>query len=88
MNTLTNNGARAGGNVWLEEKAAPPSPGMYISPNQLARRWSVSRSTADRIARASGFTRFVPGQGKNGTVRYLMEEVIRYEQARLIASAA
>jgi hypothetical protein len=66
-------------------QAAPPP---YISPNQLARRWCVSRSTADRIARRHRFTRFVPGNGANGVVRYLLEEVIRYEQSRLIAPVA
>lgn len=66
-----------------------PLPSLkYISPNQLARRWCVSRSTADRVARQNGFTRFMPGEGRNATVRYVMEEVIRYEQSRLIASAA
>ena len=64
------------------------SPPPYISPNQLARRWCVSRSTADRIARQHRFTRFVPGNGANGVVRYLLEEVIRYEQSRLIAPVA
>lgn len=66
----------------------PAVPAIYISPNQLSRRWCVSRSTADRIARNNSFTRFLPGDGKNGTVRYLIEEVIRYEQSRLIAPAA
>jgi hypothetical protein len=69
-----------------------PSPAMttpaYISPKELGRRWCVARSTADRIAREQDFTRFVPGTGKNGTVRYLLEEVIRYEQSRLVTSAA
>ena len=67
--------------------AGAHAPPTYISPNQLARRWSVSRSTADRIARNSGFTRFVPSSGKNGTVRYVVEEVMRYEHSRLITSA-
>ena len=69
-----------------KNESAAPSP--YISPSQLARRWCVSRSTVDRVAHQNAFTRFLPGHGKNGTVRYLVEEVIRYEQSRLIASAA
>lgn len=73
-----------------EAKAASPATAavVYISPNQLARRWCVARSTADRIARQNAFTRFVPGKGKNGTVRYLMEEVMKYELSRLMESAA
>ncbi len=70
------------------DKSVSNAPPAYISPRELARRWRVSRSTADRIARDNGFTRFMPGHGTNGTVRYLMQEVIRYEQSRLIASAA
>lgn len=66
--------------------AVPPAP-VFISPNHLAHRWSVSRSTADRIARANAFTRFVPGQGRNGTVRYLIEEVTHYEQSRFVTTA-
>ena len=71
-----------------ENQRVVSASATYISPNQLARRWCVSRSTVDRIASESGFTRFVPGKGKNGTVRYLIEEVIHYEQSRLIAAAA
>jgi hypothetical protein len=78
--------ARAGAKTDETSIQAGPSP--YISPKQLARRWCVSRSTADRIARQHRFTRFVPGNGANGVVRYLLEEVIRYEQSRLIAPVA
>lgn len=67
---------------------APALPPPYISPRLLARRWCVSRSTVDRIAHQNVFTRFLAGSGRNGTVRYLLEEVIRYEHSRLIASAA
>jgi hypothetical protein len=79
---------RAADYVGKQKEAASPVPPRYISPSQLSRRWCVSRSTADRIARNNNFTRFVPGRGKNGTVRYLMEEVIHYEESRLIASDA
>jgi hypothetical protein len=71
-----------------EKQMASLAAAIYISPKQLACRWSVSRSTADRIARDNHFTRFLPGEGTNATVRYLVKEVIRYEQSRLIASAA
>ena len=55
----------------------------YISPNQLANRWQCSRATVDRITRREGIKRRCLGTGKNGTVRYLREEVIAYEQERL-----
>jgi hypothetical protein len=69
-------------------QTAPAMPPTFISPNQLARRWCVSRSTVDRIARDNGFTRFAPGNGRNATVRFNFEEVLAYEQTRLTASAA
>ena len=47
----------------------------YISPKELADRWVCSRSSVDRIARRAGLTRLCLGEGKNGTVRYLREEV-------------
>lgn len=51
----------------------------YIRPNELAERWQCSRSSIDRIARKAGFTRLCLGEGKNGSVRYLREEVIAFE---------
>jgi hypothetical protein len=71
-----------------KKQTAPPVPPTFISPNQLARRWCVSRSTVDRIARDNGFSRFAPGNGRNATVRFEFEEVLAYEQSRLTASAA
>ena len=47
----------------------------YISPKELSDRWKVSRSSVDRIARRGGFICMYLGEGKNGTVRYLREEV-------------
>lgn len=61
-----------------------PSSQPYISPRDLATRWQCSRSTVDRIARREGFTRVCLGTGDNGIIRYLVEEVIAYEQDRSI----
>ena len=60
----------------------------YISPNELAQRWACSRSSVDRIARRASLTRLCLGKGKNGTVRYLREEVIAYEQQRQVRLTA
>ena len=56
----------------------------YFSPKQLAQRWQCSRSSVDRIVRKAGFTRLCLGEGQNGIVRYPREEVIAYEQQRLV----
>ena len=56
----------------------------YISPNELAVRWQCSRSSVDRIARRVGLKRLCLGEGKNGTIRYLREEVTVYEENQLI----
>ena len=63
-----------------EKMASPP----YISPRELAARWRCSRSTVDRIARREEFTRVCLGTGDNGIIRYLMKEVIAYEEDRQI----
>ena len=55
-----------------------------IAPRELAERWQWSRSSLDRIARRAGLTRLCLGQGKNGIVRYIREEVIAYEQSRRV----
>lgn len=60
----------------------------YISPNDLAMRWQCSRSSVDRIARRAQFTRLCLGEGRNGTIRYLREEVEAYEQKRQIKLTA
>ncbi|ARN56323.1 hypothetical protein [Sedimentisphaera salicampi] len=59
---------------------------VYISPKELAHRWQCSRSSIDRITRRAGLTRFCPGEGKNGTIRFLRKEVEAYEKERQICS--
>ena len=60
----------------------PPSP--FVSPNELADRWRCARSSVDRIAQRAGLRRVCLGSGARGMVRYLREEVERYEQSRLV----
>jgi len=57
----------------------------YISPKELALRWQCSRSSVDRIARRAKLKRLCIGEGKNGSVRYMREEVLAYENKRLEA---
>lgn len=61
-------------------KLLAPSP--YLAPKELAARWRVTRSTADRIAREHGITRLCLGDGKNGSVRFRLDDVLRFEQQR------
>lgn len=56
----------------------------FISPKELALRWQCSRSSVDRIAQRAGIRRVFLGGGVRGMVRYLREEVERYEQSRLV----
>lgn len=58
----------------------------YFSPKQVAHRWQCSRSTVDRIAQKAGFSRLCLGDGKNSPIRYVKEEVIAYENTRLIST--
>lgn len=61
----------------------PITPPKYLSPNELADRWRCARSSVDRIAQRAGLRRVCLGGGLRGMVRYLREEVERYEQSRL-----
>lgn len=56
----------------------------FVSPSALAKRWACSRSSVDRIARRAGFTRVLLGAGRNGLVRFRLDEVLRFEQERSI----
>lgn len=60
-----------------------PSESPYIAPRALAHRWQCARSSVDRIAVRAGLTRVYLGGGTRGMVRYLREEVERYEQSRV-----
>jgi len=56
----------------------------YMRPKDLARRWVCSRTQVDRIARRAGLRRTCLGEGKNGMVLYLREEVEAYEKSRRV----
>jgi hypothetical protein len=58
--------------------------GIYMSPNELKRRWCCSRTSVDRIARRAGLTRLCLGVGRNGMVRYIRKEVEAYEESRQV----
>ena len=64
-------------------KEAAVSP--YISPRELAQRWRCGRSTVDRIAERERLTRLCLGEGRNGVIRYLLEEVESLERERLLS---
>ena len=55
---------------------------VYLSPKDLARRWSCSCTSAQRIAEREGISRFLLGHGRNGMVRYPLAEIEAYEQTR------
>lgn len=59
-------------------------PGPFISPKELAERWRCSRSSVDRIAERAGLKRLYLGVGRCGMVRYMREEVEKYEESRRI----
>ena len=56
----------------------------YLSPKDLADRWRCSRPTVARIAQRAGLSRLCLGEGRNGVVRYLREEVEAYEASRRV----
>ena len=56
----------------------------YVAPKELAHRWQCSRTSVDRLARLAGLHRVCLGNGRNGTVRYIREEVEAYEESRRV----
>ena len=56
----------------------------YLSPRQLAERWDCSRTTAQRIVDRAGLSKYFLGEGRNGLVRYAMDEVESFEAARCL----
>ena len=65
-----------------KRKTRQESP--YLSPDDLARRWRCSRTSADRIARRAGIPRLYLGEGRNGMVRYPLVEIEAYEESRRV----
>ena len=63
---------------------APDDPNLYLSPRDLVDRWRCSPSSVYRIVKQAGFTKICLGEGKNGIVRYLREEVDAYEASRRV----
>jgi hypothetical protein len=61
------------------------SEAKYISPNQLVARWACSRSSVERAAQKAGFSRFFLGSGKSGNIRYLLSEVLVFEQKQTVS---
>jgi len=57
----------------------------YVSPRDLAFRWRCSRTSAQRIAKRAGLCRYCLGEGRNGMVRYALEEVEAYEASRCVS---
>jgi len=60
-----------------------PIPGVliegdkrFLSPRQLADRWDCSATTAQRITRNAGISKYCLGEGRNGMVRYPLSYVV------------
>jgi len=58
----------------------------FISPAALAARWNLSRSGAVRIADRAGLRSFYLGKAKRGTRRFLLTDVIAYEESTCAGS--
>ena len=72
----------------MTKKATKTNELPYISPNELAERWRCSRSSVDRIARREELTGVYIGEGKNGNIRYIREEVEAYEKSKQVKLTA
>jgi len=61
------------------------APKRFLAPCELANRWCCSRASVERIATRNGLSRFYLGEGRHGIVRYLLDEVVKFEESRRIA---
>lgn len=52
----------------------------FISIKTLARLWDCSRTTVSRLLDEAGVKAYYFGRGRNGSKRYLKEDVDRYLQ--------
>lgn len=68
----------------MKRKLKPKPESPYLAPKELADRWRCSRSSVDRIAQRAGLKRLCLGSGARGMVRYIREEVEKYEESRRI----
>lgn len=53
--------------------------GRLVSPDELARRWSVSRSTVIRVLDSAGISAVFLSGAKRGVRRYRMSDISAYE---------
>ena len=66
--------------VTVARAASPAAEELaYLRPSN-----STVPSTSSLASRRAGLTRVCLGEGKNGMVRYLREEVIAYEDSRRV----
>jgi len=64
------------------------SSSQYLSPNDLAARWRISRRSLDRLVQEEGFTKLFLGDARNSSVRFRLDEVLRYEQEHEVRLSA
>ena len=69
------------------KRGAGQEAAVYMAPRELAARWRCARSSVDRIARRAGLTRVCLGDGANGMIRYIREEIEAFERRCRIGMA-
>lgn len=69
----------------MKNKAAinPKVEGRFVGADEIAARWSVSRSTAVRILEQVQLPCLYLSGMKRGVRRWNLDDVVRYEQALL-----
>jgi len=63
-----------------ELKMVDRSSLRFVSIKTLARLWDCSRTTVSRLLDQAGVRAYYFGRGRNGSKRYLKEDVDRYLQ--------
>lgn len=58
--------------------AEPTHGSRFVSIKTLATQWDCSRTTVSRLLDQAGVPAYYFGRGRNGSKRYLKEDVDRY----------
>jgi len=64
----------------LSQKRMPEHASRFVSAKTLAELWDCSKTTVSRLLEQASVRAYYFGKGRNGSKRYLKEDVDRFLQ--------
>ena len=64
----------------VSQKRTPKHAARFVSVKTLAESWDCSKTTVSRLLEQAGVRAYYFGKGRNGSKRYLKEDVDRFLQ--------